>query len=118
MRARRLALGLNQAALADALSVRQATVARWEAGDRAIPDRTHEQLAALEDQLEEWVAEQTSGKVTIAPIGKDATTLMRTVAAARALVQQRRHRNLFARRTHLGANSEIGTNHDDWKDKP
>lgn len=90
-RARRLALGLSQQALADALSVRQATVARWESGDRHPPANIDDDLATLEDQLETWLNEQVRDGVTIPPFGKDARTLIRTVAAARALVMNRHH---------------------------
>lgn len=56
MRARRLALGLDQGDLAVVLGVKQVTVSRWETGEREIPLGVLRELDALEsaqDTLEE-----------------------------------------------------------------
>lgn len=120
LRARRLALGLSQHALADALSVRQATVARWEAGDRHAPASIDDDLAALEDQLETWSNEQVRDGVTIPPFGKDARTLIRTVAAARALVKNRRHFDAWLQQVDNHLTAHHITRHDlpdyTWRD--
>lgn len=55
LRARRLALGLDQGDLAQVLGVKQLTVSRWETGERTIPRGVFRELRALEaaqDSLE------------------------------------------------------------------
>lgn len=49
LKARRLALGMNQQQLARLLHVRQATVSMWERGGHSIPHRLDSELALLED---------------------------------------------------------------------
>lgn len=49
LRARREALGLTQGSLAELLLVQQASVSRWEGGDRAVPGWLDEKLGDLED---------------------------------------------------------------------
>lgn len=53
LQARREALGLSQGLLASLLGVAQATIARWETGQRGIPPNLDEELAAQEEIVEQ-----------------------------------------------------------------
>ncbi|WP_286958872.1 helix-turn-helix domain-containing protein [Arsenicicoccus sp. UBA7492] len=89
--ARRLALGLSQAALADVLGVKQATVSRWEAGARVPGAGVDAELAVLEDQLEQLVEQQVRGDGVVYPAaGGVPWDVLGAVAAARAGVARRR----------------------------
>ena len=52
-RAHRLALGLNQATLADLLDVKQNTISRWEKGTAPIPEGVGADLLALAREMAE-----------------------------------------------------------------
>ncbi len=54
-RARREALGLNQAECASVFGVTQAAVSRWETGARTIPAGVVEELDALEQTAEKLI---------------------------------------------------------------
>ena len=92
LHARRLALGLSQGALADALAVTQASVSRWEAGARRIPPGIGDELVDLEDRVEDLVAAHLAAQAEVLHVPDDGASDadLAAVAAARALVAQRR----------------------------
>ena len=55
LRARREALGLSQSELATLLGVKQNTWSQWETGKRGVPDGVGEELARLEEVVEDLV---------------------------------------------------------------
>lgn len=91
-RCRRKALGLSREDLAARLRVRNATVAKWEAGRAQIPEGVEVELGDLEDLLDEMSTAYLNA-------GADAQLILlnqdeledgiHCVAAARALVARR-----------------------------
>ncbi len=76
--AARRALGLSQAALAQALGVDQATVSRWESGKARIPGAVELALAKLKESI---LAMPTNGRPNILvadPIASEGVDLLRT----------------------------------------
>lgn len=69
VQARREALGLSQSALAELLGVTRMTVSRWESGERAVGSNVADELAALEDRVEELTVRMISAATVTAEAG-------------------------------------------------
>lgn len=88
-RAHRLALGLNQATLADLLDVKQNTISRWEKGTAPIPEGVGADLLALADRMTALVEACTTqgrqtGTITVVDDPAQPMANVLLVAAARA----------------------------------
>ena len=95
LRAHRLALGLNQATLADIIGVKQNTVSRWEKGAAPIPEGVGDDLLALANRMADLVQACTTqgretGTITVVDDPSKPMAAVLLVAAAHA------HRDLHA----------------------
>lgn len=85
LRARRLALGLSQAQLADALDVKQAMISYWETGKRLIPSGIASDLAGLEAWVQARIQQYVQAGSSLITVDPDSPwDGMELVAAARA----------------------------------
>ncbi|WP_194784424.1 helix-turn-helix domain-containing protein [Actinomyces haliotis] len=87
--AARLALGLNQAALAELLDVKQQTVSRWEHGLAPVPDGVSAEIFTLGARLDELTAAcveqgRASGVITIVEETRNPMGVLLMVAAGTA----------------------------------
>lgn len=92
-RCRRKALGLSREELAARLGVRNATVAKWEAGRAPIPEGVGAELSALEDRLDAQTSAYLRAAEDAQRIELDQDEVesgVHRVAAARALAALRR----------------------------
>src|SRR3990172_6168736 len=77
--AARIALGLSQSAIAQALGVDQATISRWEAGKVRIPASIELALATLKENQEPMPVDRP--RILVAdPIAPEGVELLRSVA--------------------------------------
>ena len=106
LQARREALGLSQSLLAAVLDVKQATISRWESGDRGIPEFAESRIVDMENAVESLIERMLAlatehGADVLIVHGDDAAfwrahpemdgwpAALQRVAAARALVEAR-----------------------------